>query len=63
MLDLIPTALADSGITYTDLEGLNFNDVIYLFAAIAIWERARCQSFSFFSAAFRSSSREATSRK
>jgi hypothetical protein len=36
MLNLIPTALAESGVTYTDLEGLNFNDVIYLFAAIAI---------------------------
>jgi len=36
MIDLIPTALAESGVTYTDLEGLNLNDVIYLFAAIAI---------------------------
>ena len=33
---LIPTALAESGLTYTDLEGLNLFDVVYLFAALAI---------------------------
>jgi len=36
MLNLIPTALAENGVTITDLEGLNIGDVIYLFAAIAI---------------------------
>ena len=36
MLDLIPTAFAENGITYTDLTNLNLFDVIYLFAALAI---------------------------
>ena len=35
MLDLIPSALADS-VTYTDLTRLNLADVVYLFAALAI---------------------------
>ena len=34
--DLVPTALAAGEITYTDLEGLNLFDVVYLFAALAI---------------------------
>ncbi len=33
---MIPTALAESGVTYTDLSGLNLGDVIYLFVALAI---------------------------
>jgi len=35
-LSLVPTALAASGVTYTDLSQLNLGDVVYLFAALAI---------------------------
>ncbi len=34
--DLIPTAFANSGISYTNLEQLNLGDIVYLFAALAI---------------------------
>lgn len=35
-LELVPDALAQSGLTYTDLEQLSLTNVIYLFAALAI---------------------------
>lgn len=34
--EFIPDALAQTGVSYTDLEQLNLSDVIYLFAALAI---------------------------
>ncbi|MFH1375949.1 MAG: hypothetical protein ABIH35_04755 [Patescibacteria group bacterium] len=34
--ELVPDALAQSGLTYTDLEQLSLTNVIYLFAALAI---------------------------
>ena len=36
MLDLIPSAFAETSINYTDLTRLDLADVIYLFAALAI---------------------------
>ncbi|MFH0776596.1 MAG: hypothetical protein V1936_03230 [Patescibacteria group bacterium] len=36
MIELVPTALAETGVTYTDLANLNLGDVVYLFAALAI---------------------------
>ena len=36
MLELIPTAIAATGPTVTDLQQLNLTDVVYLFAALAV---------------------------